>query len=171
MLHRITDGFHRQRTSSANMLTASYSDFALPFPWGTPAVDTMMCTLDARNISIPEIVRRVKEEFPVLRACAIPYQAVEKRILILDQRVEVDYFKQGLGLNGRAINTGSGARRAIKHGLAIHRTAVDVPVKTSHGPSQSRPSTESLRFPRAGRAIRPIASAESLTSGRGMSSS
>jgi len=83
-------------------------------------VDTLICALDARNVGIPEIVRRVKKQFPGLSNVALPTGVVENRILILDQICEVDYFKIGLGIGGREIEAGVGESGGVKHGLLIH---------------------------------------------------
>lgn len=129
--HRaLTSGAHpprtRHRPEFRHMMTSQvfptpFGSFNLPPPWSTEPVDSLICALDARNVGVPEIVRRVKKQFPSLKDVAIPVQVVEKRILILDQICEIDYFKAGLGIDGREIEAGVGESGGVKHGLLIHK--------------------------------------------------
>lgn len=132
---------------TSSIVPSPFGTFSLPFPWATVPVDALICALDARNVGIPEIVRRVKKQFPALAPSAIPMQAVERRILILDQIVEIDYFKHGLGLGSKSIEHGVGATKAVKHGLAIHANAGEAWERTGLTTSKSKASTESLRGP------------------------
>jgi hypothetical protein len=63
----------------------------LPFPWGTAIVDRFICKLDAVGTS--DIVHQLKNRFPELSKYAIPAEVIEKRLQILDQRTDLDYFK------------------------------------------------------------------------------
>lgn len=132
---------------TSNVTPSPFGTFSLPFPWSTPAVDALICALDARNVGIPEIVRRVKEQFPTLANSAIPFTAVEKRLLVLDQNVELDYFKHGLGLDSRTVDTGVGESRGIRHGLAIHHDAGEEWERVGVLKTKHKPSKDSLRSP------------------------
>ena len=103
-------------TTKAN-LTASCSTSI----WGTPEVDRLICALDARDMGISAIINRVKRQFPALQNHVVTANMVEKRIRLLDQRVDIDYFKHGIGLASTSIETGLSGTRGTKHGLAIHQ--------------------------------------------------
>ncbi|KAI9716853.1 MAG: hypothetical protein M1828_007514 [Chrysothrix sp. TS-e1954] len=64
--------------------------------WTNPAVDRLICSLDALGFSTLEIIYRVKKEFPVLCFRVITGEMVERRIQNLDQQPELDYFKHAL---------------------------------------------------------------------------
>lgn len=91
-----------------------------PRPWATPSVDRLVCALDARDLGAAEIIHRVKTQFPELQPAIITANMVDNRILILDQRVELDYFKHGLGLGARSVENGIGGTRGARHGALIH---------------------------------------------------
>lgn len=65
----------------------------LPYPWATEAVDRLICSLDAAGAEPAEMVHMVKKRFPELAKYTISAYILEKRIQILDQRLDVDYFK------------------------------------------------------------------------------
>jgi len=71
----------------------------LPYPWGTEAVDRLICSLDSAGVEAVEMVHMVKKQFPELGKYAILTDVLEKRIQILDQRLDIDYFKVYPGQN------------------------------------------------------------------------
>jgi len=65
----------------------------LPIPWGTAGVDRLICNLDANNTPHVEIIQKVKKQYPELAKYAIPIEVLERRLEMLDQRTDNDYFK------------------------------------------------------------------------------
>jgi len=65
----------------------------LPIPWGTAGVDRLICSLDATNTPHVEIIQKVKKQYPELAKYAIPIEVLERRLEMLDQRTDNDYFK------------------------------------------------------------------------------
>lgn len=65
----------------------------LPHPWASEAVDRLICSLDSADAEPSEMVHLVKKQFPELANYAILPEVLENRIRILDQRLDVDYFK------------------------------------------------------------------------------
>ena len=70
---------------------ASSRKWLLPYPWGTTSVERFICKLDAAGST--DIVQQLKKRFPELSKYAIPAEVIEKRLQILDQRTDCDYFK------------------------------------------------------------------------------
>jgi len=83
-------------------------------------VDRLICTLDARDLGVSEIIRRVKDQFPNLYSHIITAEMVDRRLRVLDQNVEIDYFKTGSGVTKGNVETGVGDARGVKLGLKIH---------------------------------------------------
>lgn len=71
----------------------------LPYPWATEAVDRLICSLDSAGAEPAEMIHMVKKRFPELAKYAISAYILEKRIQILDQRLDVDYFKMAPNQN------------------------------------------------------------------------
>ena len=77
---------------------------SLPPSWSS-VHDRAICVLDARNYSLPAIVIKVRRTFPELAGLTLTPAMVDKRLRILDQRVELDYWTiglSGLGSDGDA---------------------------------------------------------------------
>lgn len=65
----------------------------LPYPWASPAVDQYICQLDTAGTPPATIVEQLKDAFPELGGFSITPGVVEARILMLDQRPDIDYFR------------------------------------------------------------------------------
>lgn len=133
--------------------------FVVGAPWATPPVDRLMCALDARDLGTPEIIRRLKTQFPSLARLVITDKMVSTRTQLLDQRVDIDYFKYGIGLGSRSIEDGIGFTRGARHGAAIH-----APQKTirSDSPQILRKGVANI--------LRPKTSSASLSAKRSQAS-
>ena len=100
----------------------------LPIPWGTAGVDRLICSLDATNTPHVEIIQKVKKQYPELAKYAIPTEVLGRRLEMLDQRTDNDYFK--VAFEG-------------------HYPAEDVQAHDPHSEKQSRhAATESSSSPR-----------------------
>jgi hypothetical protein len=71
----------------------------LPDTWTTQH-DRAICLLDSRNYSHSAIVAKLRRVFPELRGTLTPLM-IDKRLRILDQNVELDYWR----INHRAHST------------------------------------------------------------------
>lgn len=71
----------------------------LPESWTTQH-DRAICLLDSRNYSHSAIVAKLRRVFPELRGTLTPLM-IDKRLRILDQNVELDYWR----INHRAHST------------------------------------------------------------------
>ncbi|KAI7009805.1 hypothetical protein KC366_g17316 [Hortaea werneckii] len=70
----------------------------LPTGW-TQHHDRAICVLDAKGYSLPTIVNHLRKTFPRdLRGSILTPAMVNKRLRVLDQDVEIDYWRVGLGL-------------------------------------------------------------------------
>ncbi|RMZ06797.1 hypothetical protein D0862_04509, partial [Hortaea werneckii] len=70
----------------------------LPETW-THHHDRTICVLDAKGYSLPTIVAHVRKSFPRdFRGSLLTPAMVDKRLRVLDQDVEIDYWRVGLGL-------------------------------------------------------------------------
>ncbi|KAI7621394.1 hypothetical protein KC343_g8038 [Hortaea werneckii] len=70
----------------------------LPTGW-TQHHDRAICVLDAKGYSLPTIVNHLRKSFPRdLRGSVLTPAMVDKRLRVLDQDVEIDYWRVGLGL-------------------------------------------------------------------------
>ncbi|KAI7259814.1 hypothetical protein KC345_g10218, partial [Hortaea werneckii] len=70
----------------------------LPAAW-TQHHDRAICVLDAKGYSLPTIVNHLRKSFPRdLRGSILTPAMVDKRLRVLDQDVEIDYWRVGLGL-------------------------------------------------------------------------
>ncbi|RMY82720.1 hypothetical protein D0862_11924, partial [Hortaea werneckii] len=82
----------------------------LPTGW-TQSHDRAICVLDAKGYSLPTIVNHLRKTFPRdLRGSVLTPAMVDKRLRVLDQDVEIDYWRVGLGLV-RAGGGGGGGER------------------------------------------------------------
>ncbi|KAK4920132.1 hypothetical protein LTR28_012929, partial [Elasticomyces elasticus] len=68
-----------------------------PFPsaW-SPVHDRAICVLDARDYTLTATVTKLRRAFPELHGVTLTPVMVEKRLRILDQIVEIDYWRMGL---------------------------------------------------------------------------
>ena len=66
----------------------------LPAAWETHH-DRAICLLDSRNYSHAAIVVKLRRCFPELRGVLTPLM-IDKRLRILDQNVDLDYWRTGL---------------------------------------------------------------------------
>ncbi|KAH0286989.1 hypothetical protein M436DRAFT_60807 [Aureobasidium namibiae CBS 147.97] len=89
----------------------------LPKEWnGTH--DHAMCVLDTCNYSLNAIVKKLRSAFPELSKAPLTPTMVDKRLRVLDQNPDIDYFRTGLehanregmekARRGKAISTGTG---------------------------------------------------------------
>ncbi|RMY51349.1 hypothetical protein D0865_06400 [Hortaea werneckii] len=70
----------------------------LPNSW-THHHDRAICVLDAKGYSLHTIVSHLRKSFPrELRGSILTPAMVDKRLRVLDQDVEIDYWRVGLGL-------------------------------------------------------------------------
>ncbi|KAI6946963.1 hypothetical protein KC355_g14960 [Hortaea werneckii] len=70
----------------------------LPNSW-TQRHDRAICVLDAKGYSLHTIVSHLRRNFPrELRGSILTPAMVDKRLRVLDQDVEIDYWRVGLGL-------------------------------------------------------------------------
>ncbi|KAG9558806.1 hypothetical protein KCU79_g8681, partial [Aureobasidium melanogenum] len=90
---------------------------SLPKEWnGTH--DHAMCVLDTCNYSLNAIVKKLRSAFPELSRSPLTPTMVDKRLRVLDQNPDIDYFRTGLehanreGLEkarrGKAVSTDTG---------------------------------------------------------------
>ena len=89
----------------------------LPKEWnGTH--DHAMCVLDTCNYSLNAIVKKLRSAFPELSKAPLTPTMVDKRLRVLDQNPDIDYFRTGLehanregmekARRGKAISTETG---------------------------------------------------------------
>lgn len=84
----------------------------LPESW-TVQHDKAICVLDSRNYSHAAIVAKLRRVFPELRGTLTPLM-IDKRLRILDQNVELDYWR----INSRAIATSAKADTEVREQAA-----------------------------------------------------
>ncbi|RMY52113.1 hypothetical protein D0863_14369 [Hortaea werneckii] len=78
----------------------------LPNSW-TQHHDRAICVLDAKGYSLHTIVSHLRKNFPrELRGSILTPAMVDKRLRVLDQDVEIDYWRVALGL----VRAGGGER-------------------------------------------------------------
>ncbi|RMY94198.1 hypothetical protein D0861_01538 [Hortaea werneckii] len=83
----------------------------LPAAW-TQQHDRAICLLDAKGHSLPTIVNHLRKSFPRdLRGSILTPAMVDKRLRVLDQDVEIDYWRVGLGLVRGGGGIGGGSER------------------------------------------------------------
>ncbi|GAM86125.1 hypothetical protein ANO11243_041360 [Dothideomycetidae sp. 11243] len=76
--------------------TANFAETKpLPVHW-TIAHDRAICVLDARGYNLSQSVRKLRRAFPELMGCVITPKMIDRRLLTLDQIVEIDYWRIGL---------------------------------------------------------------------------
>ncbi|KAI4802535.1 hypothetical protein E4T45_11194 [Aureobasidium sp. EXF-8846] len=89
----------------------------LPKEWnGTH--DHAMCVLDTCNYSLNAIVKKLRTAFPELSKAPLTPNMVDKRLRVLDQNPDIDYFRTGLehvnregmekARRGKAVSTDTG---------------------------------------------------------------
>lgn len=64
-----------------------------PHPWGSPPVDRFICALDACDLDPADAIQQIKLQFPKLANCIITENILVRRLMVLDQRLDIDYFK------------------------------------------------------------------------------
>ncbi|GAB7365024.1 hypothetical protein MBLNU230_g5805t1 [Neophaeotheca triangularis] len=84
----------------------------LPLAWNQ-AHDRAICVLDARGYDLASIVSKIKRVFPMLKG-TLTMGMIDKRLRVLDQRIELDYWRLGLRGNGSGGNVVSHAAGAGK---------------------------------------------------------
>lgn len=77
----------------------------LPVLW-TVAHDRAICVLDARGYTLQQSIRKLRRAFPELIGCVVTPFMIDKRLRVLDQIPEVDYFKVGLNFSSKRSNLG-----------------------------------------------------------------
>ena len=80
----------------------------------------MLCALDTRNVGTLDIVQKIKDQFPALQDVSITTAMVERRINILDQRVDCPYFKDGIRLAKRSVETGELGSTSEHNAARVH---------------------------------------------------
>lgn len=95
----------------------------LPEAW-TTTHDRAICLLDSRNYSHSAIVAKLRRVFPELRGTLTPLM-IDKRLRILDQNVELDYW--------RATSRAYSMTPAVDEGSRVIANDGVTPAKTSKG--------------------------------------
>lgn len=67
------------------------SRYPLPLAWST-SHDRAICILDAQDHSLAAIVLLLKRSFLELAGATLTLDALERRLKILDQNIELDYW-------------------------------------------------------------------------------
>ncbi|KAK6003947.1 hypothetical protein QM012_008797 [Aureobasidium pullulans] len=67
----------------------------LPKEWNG-VHDHAMCVLDTCNYSLNAIVKKLRSAFPELAKSPLTPTMVDKRLRVLDQNLDIDYFRTGL---------------------------------------------------------------------------
>ena len=70
----------------------------LPPTW-TKTHDRAICVLDARNYTLLQSIKKLRRAFPELVGMVLTTTMVDKRLRVLDQNIEIEYFKVGLDLS------------------------------------------------------------------------
>ncbi|KAI4727952.1 hypothetical protein E4T49_04319 [Aureobasidium sp. EXF-10728] len=93
---------HGASSTSSNASTASGTTIyrfpptpPLPKEWNS-VHDHAMCVLDTCNYSLNAIVKKLRSAFPELSNAPLTPTMVDKRLRVLDQNPEIDYFRTGL---------------------------------------------------------------------------
>ncbi|KAK4990757.1 hypothetical protein LTR50_002293 [Elasticomyces elasticus] len=98
-----------------------------PFPsaW-SPVHDRAICVLDARDYTLTATVTKLRRAFPELHGVTLTPVMVEKRLRILDQIVEIDYWRMGLRGHTSADRAGEAQEDA-------GRNSIDSMIKSMRG--------------------------------------
>ncbi|KAI5210494.1 hypothetical protein E4T39_00036 [Aureobasidium subglaciale] len=67
----------------------------LPAQWNSTH-DHAMCVLDTCNYSLNAIIKKLRSAFPELLTSPLTQAMIDKRLRVLDQNPEIDYFRTGL---------------------------------------------------------------------------
>ncbi|THZ07711.1 hypothetical protein D6C95_01894 [Aureobasidium pullulans] len=89
----------------------------LPEKWNN-VHDHAMCVLDTCNYSLNAIIKKLRSAFPELAKSPLTQAMIDKRLRVLDQNPEIDYFRTGLdhvnregtekARRGKAVSTDTG---------------------------------------------------------------
>ncbi|GAB7345383.1 hypothetical protein MBLNU457_3727t2 [Dothideomycetes sp. NU457] len=75
----------------------------LPADW-TIVHDRAICVLDARGYTLEQSISKLRRAFPELTGSVITPMMIDKRLRILDQNPEIDYFKVGMKFSSKRSN-------------------------------------------------------------------
>ncbi|PNS13894.1 hypothetical protein CAC42_1385 [Sphaceloma murrayae] len=104
----------------------------LPVIW-TTAHDRAICVLDARNYTTEQSIRKLRRAFPELSGCYLSTRMIERRLQVLDQNTDIDYFRVGLDFRSTK-NQNSPSTTDSRHQA---RMADRLPSTTSTGSGSS----------------------------------
>lgn len=97
--HSLPDRDTRLRPSKRYTPESMINPFSptprLPGAW-TEVHDHAMCVLDTCNYSLDAIVKKLRTAFPELQDSPLTQTMVDKRLRVLDQNPEINYFRTGL---------------------------------------------------------------------------
>ncbi|KAI7335990.1 hypothetical protein KC354_g17797, partial [Hortaea werneckii] len=131
----------------------------LPNSW-TQHHDRAICVLDAKGYPLHTIVSHLRKSFPrELRGSILTPAMVDKRLRVLDQDVEIDYWRVGLGL----VRAGGGERVVGDEDVAA-ATAEEGRSSQAFG---SWMQEEEEGFRHSSSASTPLAAAAAAARGRG----
>ncbi|KAF4554005.1 Hypothetical protein D9617_5g068800 [Elsinoe fawcettii] len=114
----------------------------LPVIW-TIAHDRAICVLDARNYTTEQSIRKLRRAFPELIGCYLSPTMVERRLQVLDQNPDIDYFRVGLDFKSarsKVVDTRPQARLPDR---LSSTTSTSSPVSAISGYSTSSTSSSS----------------------------
>jgi len=75
----------------------------LPTNW-TVVHDRAICVLDARGYTLQQTISKLRRAFPELIGSVMTPMMIDKRLRVLDQNPEIDYFKIGMKFSSKRSN-------------------------------------------------------------------
>ncbi|KAG8623994.1 hypothetical protein KVT40_008970 [Elsinoe batatas] len=120
----------------------------LPVIW-TIAHDRAICVLDARNYTTEQSIRKLRRAFPELVGCYLSPSTVERRLQVLDQNPEIDYFRVGLDFKSVRSKPADLRPPARLSDRLSSTTSTGSSISTRSGYSETSTSSSSTIPPRA----------------------
>jgi len=107
----------------------------LPADW-TVVHDRAICVLDARGYTLQQSISKLRRAFPELVGSVMTPMMIDKRLRILDQNPEIDYFKVGIKFSSKRSNIAGDTTMLEK--IPSVRPITDKPPQISSSPLKSR---------------------------------
>lgn len=107
----------------------------LPAEW-TIVHDRAICVLDARGYTLEQSISKLRRAFPELIGSVMTPMMIDKRLRILDQNPEIDYFKVGMKFSSKRSNIAGDT--TVMDKIPSVRPITDRPPQIGSSPLRSR---------------------------------
>lgn len=107
----------------------------LPADW-TIVHDRAICVLDARGYTLEQSISKLRRAFPELIGSVMTIMMIDKRLRILDQNPEIDYFKVGMKFSSKRSNIAGDT--TVMEKIPSVRPVTDRPPQIGSSPLKNR---------------------------------